>query len=131
LLEYSAKIPPLLKFKKRRTKYLLKSLSEKYLPKSLLYTEKRGFGVPVDLWMQQNLSNIFENVLFNPLALERNYFNMPFIKQMWQEHQTKKFNHKHRLWALFWFELWHLMFIDEVTSRNTPLSEVPSMIASL
>lgn len=128
LLEYSAKIPPLLKFKKRRTKYLLKRLSEKYLPKSLLYTEKRGFGVPVDLWMQQNLSNIFENVLFSPLACKRNYFNMPFIEQIWQEHQQKKVNHKHRLWALFWFELWHLMFIDKVISRDTPFSEIKNIL---
>jgi len=128
LLEYCAKIPPRIKFKKRRTKYLLKKIGEKYLPKSLLYTEKRGFGVPVDSWIRNDLKNISEKLLFNRRAAARGYFDHHFIRQIWNEHQSGKVNHKHRLWALIWFELWHLMFIDKSISRDTSLSDLAQIL---
>lgn len=128
LLEYCAKIPPTLKFKKRRTKYLLKKIGERYLPKDLLYTEKRGFGVPVDNWIRNDLKDISEKLLFNYKSITRGYFNHEFIRQMWNEHQSGKVNHKHRLWALIWFELWHLMFIDKCISRDMSLSDLEGIL---
>jgi len=128
LLEYVAKIQPKLKFKNHQTKYLLKKISEKYLPKSLLYTEKRGFGVPVDLWLQNELRGIFESVVFSRLALRRGYFNYAFLQQIWNEHLSGKVNHKHRLWAIFWLELWHLMFIEKIIARDTPISDLGKIL---
>ena len=123
LLEYAAQIPAPLKFKNHRTKYLLKKIAEKYLPEKLLYGEKRGFGVPVDRWIQNDLSSIFETVVFNRFARHRNYFNYDFIQKIWNEQRTHTGDHKHRLWALFWLELWHLMFIEKIVTRDMPLRE--------
>ncbi|HCL00650.1 MAG TPA: asparagine synthase (glutamine-hydrolyzing) [Candidatus Marinimicrobia bacterium] len=128
LLDYSATIPPLIKFNKRKTKYLLKKIGEKYLPKKLLYREKQGFGVPVDRWIKKDIADTFEKVLFNKWSQERGYFNVNFIQQMWNEHKLDIINHKHRLWSLFWFELWHLMFIDKVISKDTPFSEIKNIL---
>jgi len=128
LLEYVAKIPPKMKFKNHQTKYLLKKIAEKYLPHKLIYTEKRGFGVPVDCWIQNDLSGIFETVVFNRYAQQRNYFNYDFINKIWNDQRINVQNHKHRLWALFWLELWHLMFIDKIISRDMPLREVERIL---
>ncbi|HQC61733.1 MAG TPA: asparagine synthase (glutamine-hydrolyzing) [Candidatus Marinimicrobia bacterium] len=128
LLEYVAKIPPKMKFKNHQTKYLLKKIAEKYLPHKLIYTEKRGFGVPVDRWIQNDLSGIFETVVFNRYAQKRNYFNYDFINKIWNDQRINVQNHKHRLWALFWLELWHLMFIDKIISRDMPLREVERIL---
>jgi asparagine synthase (glutamine-hydrolysing) len=117
-----------MKFKNHQTKYLLKKIAEKYLPHKLIYTEKRGFGVPVDRWIQNDLSGIFETVVFNRYARQRNYFNYDFINKIWNGQRTNVQNHKHRLWALFWLELWHLMFIDKIISRDMPLREVERIL---
>lgn len=124
LLEYVAQIPAPLKFKNHQTKYLLKKIGEKYLPRKILYAAKRGFGVPVDMWIEGQLSTVFEAVVFNRYALKRNYFNYDFIRNIWHAQQTQKANHKHRLWALFWLELWHLMFVEKVLTRDMSLKEV-------
>lgn len=128
LLEYVAQIPASLKFKNRQTKYLLKKIGEKYLPKNILYAHKRGFGAPVDKWIQNELSPIFQAVVFNSYAQQRNYFNYDFIRQIWEEHRQNLKNHKHRLWALFWFELWYLMFIEKIITRDTPLSDLEGIL---
>ncbi len=128
LLDYVGRIPPLVKFTKRRTKYLLKKLGENYLPQEILYTEKRGFGIPVDQWLSNNLRTVCEKIIFNKYALHRDYFNYDLVRQIWAEHQRKINNHKHRLWSLLWFELWHLMFIDKIVDRQTPLTEIPGVL---
>jgi asparagine synthase (glutamine-hydrolysing) len=128
LLEYVAQIPPKLKFKNHQTKYLLKKIAEKYLPKKLLYTAKRGFGVPVDRWIQNDLSGIFEAVVFSRFARQRNYFNYDCINKLWSEQRSHTAEHKHRLWSLFWLELWHLLFIDKIITRDQPLREVARIL---
>jgi len=128
LLEYVAQIPPKMKFKSHQTKYLLKKTAEKYLPKKLLYTAKRGFGVPVDRWIQNDLSGIFEAVVFNSCARQRNYFDYDFIQKIWNEQRSRTADHKHRLWSLFWLELWHLLFVDKIISRDLPLREVARIL---
>jgi asparagine synthase (glutamine-hydrolysing) len=128
LLEYVAQIPPKMKFKNHQTKYLLKKIAEKYLPARLLYTEKRGFGVPVDRWIQTDLSGIFEAVVFSSYARQRNYFDYDFIQKIWNEQRSRTGAHKHRLWSLFWLELWHLMFVDKIITRDLPLREVARIL---
>ena len=47
LVEFSKQIPDELKIKKGITKYILKKVAEKYLPKHIIYRSKTGFGAPV------------------------------------------------------------------------------------
>jgi len=128
LLNFSGRIPPLLKFKNRRTKYILKKIGENYLPKDLLYAEKRGFGIPVDQWLCHQLKEVCAQIIFNKKALQRSLFNYDHIRKIWNEHCQHIYNHKHRIWALLWFELWYQMFIEKSIDRNTPLDEVPKII---
>jgi len=128
LLNFSGRIPSLLKFKNRRTKYILKKIGENYLPKDLLYSEKRGFGIPVDQWLCHQLKEVCAQIIFNKKALQRNFFNYDHIRKIWNEHCRYIYNHKHCIWALLWFELWYQMFIEKSIDRNTPLDEVPKII---
>jgi len=127
LIEFMAHIPSEMKFRNRQTKYLLKKIGEKYLPKSLLYAEKRGFDAPTRDWLMGESAPTVEAILFSRTAQARRYFNFDFIRQIWNEHQQEIYDHRHRLWALLWFELWNRMFIDKTLTRDTPLSEAAKL----
>ena len=47
LVSLSNQIPHDLKLKGLTTKYILKKVAEKYLPKNIIYRKKTGFGAPV------------------------------------------------------------------------------------
>ena len=47
LIEFAINIPTEHQFKNNNSKFLIKSILEKYLPKELIYTKKRGFSVPI------------------------------------------------------------------------------------
>ncbi|MFA5074613.1 MAG: asparagine synthase (glutamine-hydrolyzing) [Candidatus Babeliales bacterium] len=50
LVEFMLNVPSKIKFKNNQTKYLLKKISEKYLPKDIIYRKKVGFAAPIVRW---------------------------------------------------------------------------------
>ena len=52
-------------------KYILKVISEKYLPKEIIYRKKMGFPVPLTTWFV-NLENMAKNLLNNTDWLNEN-----------------------------------------------------------
>jgi len=55
IVELSFRISDKLKVKNKQTKYILKSMSEKYLPKEIIYKKKLGFNLPLYKWLQGDM----------------------------------------------------------------------------
>ena len=51
LAQFCASIPPKLKQKNNVSKYILKKVASKLIPKNIVYRSKSGFGDPLRLWM--------------------------------------------------------------------------------
>jgi asparagine synthase (glutamine-hydrolysing) len=50
-------IPPALRVKNGRSKYLLRKLAERYLPQQIVHGPKRGFDAPIDKWLFNDRNN--------------------------------------------------------------------------
>ncbi len=116
LVEFAATIPSQLKLKGMISKYILKKTLRHLLPEEILTRKKMGFAVPIGLWFKKELKNMTEEILFNSKCSQRGYFNIEFIRSMWDQHQQGIRNFSSQLWALFIFELWHQRFIDNTSS---------------
>lgn len=66
------------------TKYLLKKLASRYVPKEVIYREKKGFAVPLNIWFKTVLKNFAEELLKNNECEE--YFDKDYVRQLWSEH---------------------------------------------
>jgi len=53
LVEFMLQVPGSLKFKRGQTKYLLKKVAEKILPKNVVYRKKVGFAAPTVRWFDR------------------------------------------------------------------------------
>lgn len=100
-------IPGNLKVKNIITKYLLKKLAKRILPKGFEINRKWGFAIPVSRW--------FKGVLFNnvkELLLEHstNFFNKGYIEKLLAEHKAG-INHSTRLFTLLSFMQWEKHFL--------------------
>jgi len=112
LMEFAAGLPIDIKLKQGVTKYILRRIMSRYLPRDVLSRKKMGFGVPVGEWFRNKLSNYLKEVLLDRRALKRGYFNRDKVERLINEHITGKRDNKNRLWALLNLELWHRIFID-------------------
>lgn len=114
LVDLAAKMPPELKMKGTTTKYLLKKVAEKYLPKEVIYRSKTGFGAPIRSWMQED--QIFQNAVWerlnHPSFIGRNIFDHQAIEQLFQDTVHKKRDNSYTLLSLLAIESWLRQFVD-------------------
>jgi len=90
----------------RGGKRVLRDLMSRYVPARLTERPKRGFGVPVDDWLRNELKDWALDLL-NPSTLHREgLFDADAVQTVWKQHMAGWFNHANLLWALLMFQSW-------------------------
>ena len=77
--EFAQKIPPSLKMKGNETKYILKKVAERYLPKEIIYRPKTGFGAPVRKWIKEDMSDMIRERLSEERISEQGIFDQGYL----------------------------------------------------
>jgi asparagine synthase (glutamine-hydrolysing) len=116
VVELAAQMPLALKVRGRCSKWILKHAFGELLPPEIVRRRKMGFGVPLEEWFRTELHDFARDVLLAPMSLSRGYFRPEIIRQYLDDHQSGKFNHAHRLWALVILELWCQEWLDRAGS---------------
>ncbi len=122
LMQFAASLPGNLKLHGRDGKHILKSAMRGVLPDEILDRKKMGFGVPLVRWFRDELRDLPRDVLLDPGATQRGYFNRSEIEGLIDEHQQSRADHSFRLWALLQLEMWHREVVDAPHVREEALT---------
>ena len=106
LVEFAMRLPAHWKLRGRRSKWILRRLFERQLPKSVFQRAKMGFGVPLDHWFRGELAPLARDLLLAPDARTAAWFRRERVEQLLDEHLVGRFNHAYRLWSLVVLEKW-------------------------
>lgn len=108
LLEFVPGLPDSFKIKGSQTKYLLRTLSEKYLPGELIHQPKRGFEIPLKKWIDNELKDLIHSYIFGANAYSGNFVQKEFLSRLW-ERKVRIGDEKRAkiLWTLFALDVWH------------------------
>jgi asparagine synthase (glutamine-hydrolysing) len=108
LAEFAARLPPELKLKGFRKKYLLREAFARDFSPGTLDRPKQGFVSPVSHWLagslQQLARDVFASVSFTDL------FRTTAVEQLYAEHLARRVDHGQRLFNLLMFGLWLTSF---------------------
>lgn len=106
IAEFAWCLPQSLKLRGFTTKYLMKRLLERRLPKRLVYRRKQGFAIPTASWLRGPLRERCE-VYFSKAFQERvGVFQQATIDRWWKEHLERRRDHRKCLWSLLMFSQW-------------------------
>ena len=112
LIEFAASLPPSVKIRGLKKKYLLKRAVADLLPEQILDRPKQGFAVPIDQWFRHDLKEMAHDILLDPHSLGRGYFRAEVVRGLLDEHVKGVRHWHHQLWNLLMLELWHRACID-------------------
>ena len=112
LLEFAAMVPSGLKLKDGRSKYLLRRLLERRVPKTIVDRPKHGFEAPIGEWLRGPLAPMVDALLLDGRLRDRGVFDAGAIARVWRQHRDGTEDHRHRLWSLVMLELWFRQFVD-------------------
>ncbi|HKQ47001.1 MAG TPA: asparagine synthase (glutamine-hydrolyzing) [Phycisphaerae bacterium] len=112
LMRLCAQIPERYKLKGLETKYLLKEAMLPYLPRSVLYRSKTGFGAPLRKWVAEDLRDCLQEQLGPRRLGSRGLFERTAIGHILKENEENKADHAYLIYALLNLELWLQTFVD-------------------
>ncbi|MDD4994890.1 MAG: asparagine synthase (glutamine-hydrolyzing) [Patescibacteria group bacterium] len=103
VIKFSNSLAPGLKIRGITTKYILKKLLERYLPKKLIYTKKQGFSFPIADWLKNELKDFMMDILDKKNIADIAFLNGKAIEKMVADHMGNKKDYSRELWGLISF----------------------------
>ncbi len=99
-------LPADMKIRGSETKWILRQVLYRYVPKSLIERPKMGFGIPIGKWLKGPLRQWAEEFISEKRLKSSGFFDVKQVQQMWREHLQGQGNYQHQLWSILMFEAW-------------------------
>ncbi len=102
-----------LKVRGTTTKWLLKQVARRWLPRTIVHRRKRGLSVPIAQWLNGDLRSEVDRLL-SPERIERRGLLRPgTVSQLLTEHRSGHADHGRALWTLLMLEYWIERWVSE------------------
>ena len=106
VVEFCWRLPQRFKERDGETKWLLRRVLERHVPRRLFERPKMGFMFPIDEWLRGPLRAWAEDLL-NPARMEaEGYLRSAPIQEMWRQHLCRESSWHYRLWCVLMFQAW-------------------------
>jgi asparagine synthase (glutamine-hydrolysing) len=107
LVEFSCRLPLSILRRDGASKWPLRQVLERYVPRSLTERPKMGFGVPIDAWLRGGLRDWAESLLDERRLTQQGILRAAPIRAAWKAHLDGSRNFQYQLWTVLMFQAWH------------------------
>ncbi len=92
----------------RETKYILKRVSEKFIPQDIISRKKVGFSSDLTLWFRSRSSRDQLNELVrDSSSITRNYLDLKLIESVIEDHYNASKHYDFLVKSLYYLEVWN------------------------
>lgn len=106
VVEFALRQPLSFKMRDGESKWLLRQVLYRHVPKEIMDRPKMGFGIPLDTWLRGPLREWAEDLLDERRLRNEGYFNPAPIRHKWDEHLSGKRSWHYWLWDVLMFQAW-------------------------
>jgi len=107
IIEFAAQLPSEMKYRNGEKKWVLKEITHKHIPKSMMDRPKMGFSPPITEWFREELKSYFLHYLSYDRLEKEGLFNPDEVIRLRDEYLGGKNVSVHRLWFILMFEMWY------------------------
>jgi asparagine synthase (glutamine-hydrolysing) len=107
VVEFSVRVPPVMKVRQGRGKWLVRKVLYKHVPAALVDRAKTGFSIPLDDWLRGPLKSWASDLLSTDRLQRQGLFNAKRVEHRLSEHMSGRRNHGYWLWNVLMAQAWH------------------------
>ena len=109
VMKMAEDIPAKYKITRENTKYVLRHAANRTLPDEWANREKKGFPVPIRLWLrEEKYAMMVRHAFESEYAAE--FFDTDALIAMLDAHFAGKANHARKIWTVYTFLVWYKRF---------------------
>ncbi len=112
LVELCAHIPPALKMRGLREKYILRQAMRKHLPAVVLKRKKRGLGAPAGAWLRGKLPEFAMEMLSDRSLRQKDYFDAAAARRVLSLHRSGQADYTRILVTILSVQSWDELFVQ-------------------
>jgi asparagine synthase (glutamine-hydrolysing) len=106
LVELAWRLPLHMKVRGNTSKWALRQVLYKHIPKELIERPKAGFAIPIGQWLRGPLREWAEALLSEKRLQQEGYFHNDPIQRAWEEHLSGTRDNTAKLWTVLMFQTW-------------------------
>jgi asparagine synthase (glutamine-hydrolysing) len=110
LIEFAWTLPKRMRLRGSATKWLLREVCYRHVPRQIVDRPKMGFAIPLNQWLRGPLYEWAESLLDEKRLADDGMFDPQAVRGVWEEFLDGKGNHQHGIWGLLqaqaWLERW-------------------------
>jgi asparagine synthase (glutamine-hydrolysing) len=106
LVEFSASLPMHILHHQGQSKWPLRDILFRHVPRLLIERPKMGFGIPLDAWLRGPLRDWAEDLLDETRLKSDGFFRPAPIRKAWIDHLSGARNMHYPLWVILMFQSW-------------------------
>jgi len=100
-------LPTNQKIRDGTSKWLLREILYRHVPRDIFDRPKQGFAVPVTRWLRGPLRDWAETLLSEDRLKQDGIFDPSAVRTLWSAHLSGRVDHGGALWATLMFQAWH------------------------
>lgn len=107
-MEFAWSLPLSMKLRDEQTKWALRQVLYRHVPRRLMDRPKMGFGVPIEHWLVGPLRAWAEDLLAEDTLKADGILDVAAVRSLYKDHLARHRWH-HQLWAVLMFRSWQEM----------------------
>jgi asparagine synthase (glutamine-hydrolysing) len=106
VVEFAWRIPRQSLIRDGLSKWPLRQVLYRHVPRELIERPKTGFGIPLGEWLRGPLRDWAETLLAEKRLREAGLVDAGVVRRAWSEHLSGVHNHQYSLWGVLMLESW-------------------------
>jgi asparagine synthase (glutamine-hydrolysing) len=106
VVEFAWRLPASFKLRDGQTKWALRQVLDRHVPRHIVERTKMGFGIPLGEWLRGPLRDWAETLLAEKRLREAGLLDVACVRQHWQDHLSGRRNWQYLLWDVLMLEAW-------------------------